>query len=117
MPKPLTGLVMTAVALVAAVILSACQSGTPVSTETSQVHIVVIEQFKFIPETVEVRPGDRIVWINRDIVPHTATAKDKSWDTGLIQGGERREIRVTPEMFLEYYCDYHPVMTARLAIN
>ena len=47
-------------------------------------HRVLIKRFKFEPARLEVRPGDVIVWENLDIAPHTATATDKSWDTGRI---------------------------------
>ena len=79
-----------------------------------QVHTVIIGNFKFSPEVLSVKPGDRIVWINQDIVPHTATALDKSWDTGAIGSNESKEMVVKKAQTLSYYCFYHPVMTAKL---
>lgn len=83
----------------------------------SRVHTVIIGDFKFTPEVLSVKPGDRIVWVNRDIVPHTATALDKSWDTGAIASNESREMIVKPVQTLAYYCLYHPVMTANLLLQ
>ncbi|MDD9905945.1 MAG: plastocyanin/azurin family copper-binding protein [Rhodospirillaceae bacterium] len=78
-------------------------------------HTVVISDFVFTPETLTVRPGDRIRWINRDIVPHTATATDESWDTGEIAAGKSTETQVIDGMMETYFCRFHPSMKAILA--
>lgn len=39
-------------------------------------HVVEIRDFGFHPQSIQVSVGDIIVWTNRDIVPHTATAGD-----------------------------------------
>src|SRR5687767_3014533 len=50
-------------------------------------HVIEIEGFEYKPARLRVRPGDTIVWVNRDIVPHTATADSRKWDTGNIAHG------------------------------
>ena len=79
-------------------------------------HTIVIADFVFTPETLTVRPGDRIRWINRDIVPHTATALDESWDTGEIGAGKSTEFTVTAGMMETYFCRFHASMKASLAL-
>ena len=80
-------------------------------------HAVKIKKFKFIPEVLEVKAGDKIIWVNLDIVPHTATALDKSWDTGEIASEESKEMIVTKTQSLSYYCVYHPIMKAELVLD
>lgn len=80
-------------------------------------HVVEIKGFKFAPATLAVRPGDTITWINRDIAPHTATALDKSWDTGLLKRGEQKTLTVKPGFSPAYFCLFHPVMKASLTIK
>ncbi|MFT5706916.1 MAG: plastocyanin [Oceanospirillaceae bacterium] len=63
-----------------------------------------------------IRVGDTITWINQDIVPHTATAADNSWDTGLIEAGAQVSLRVTQGWVSEYYCIYHPKMVGKLGL-
>ena len=77
--------------------------------------VVEIGNFKFKPEAPSAKPGDVIVWINKDIVPHTVTAKDGSWDSGLIEAGGQWELVVTKETIPAYSCRFHPSMTAKLA--
>ena len=80
-------------------------------------HEVEIKRFKYVPDALTVKPGDRIVWTNRDIAPHTATGVDESWDTGKLAKGEAQTVTVIPDMQADYYCRYHPNMKARLIIE
>ena len=77
--------------------------------------VIEIRSFKFVPPAPVIRRGDVIVWINKDIVPHSATANDDSWDTGQIEAGKQVEMVALGTMFGRYYCKFHPAMTARLA--
>jgi plastocyanin len=79
--------------------------------------VIEIRGFRFAPETVRLRPGDTVVWVNRDLVPHTATAADRSWDSGLIKPGGRWTMTVTFRTGLAYFCRYHPSMKAGLRIG
>jgi len=89
----------------------------PVSTAGATEHQVEISNFDFQPAALQVRPGDTITWINRDIAPHTATASDNSWDTGTIRTDEAVTLEVTADMVPSYYCRFHPMMMAELEIE
>ena len=79
--------------------------------------VVEIRGFKFEPRTATVGPGDVLVWKNSDIVPHTATASDKRWDSPAIEPNGEWETAVTEDMAGRYYCRFHPSMTATLDIR
>jgi len=76
----------------------------------SQRHIVEIRDFGFHPQRILVSPGDTIVWINRDIVPHTATAKDGRWGSEDLEEGESWEMVVKQRGIRSYFCEFHPNM-------
>jgi plastocyanin len=80
-------------------------------------HIVEITGLLFVPDQLAVKPGDRITWINRDFVPHTATADDKSWTTATLAKDAQETLTVTSGMVDTYYCRFHPNMKARLTIT
>jgi plastocyanin len=80
------------------------------------VHEVEISGFAFVPAALAVRPGDKIRWTNVDLSPHTATAKDGSWDTGELAEGESATLDVTETMLLDYHCLFHTEMFARLVV-
>ncbi len=85
---------------------------------TSEVteHRIEIANFVFSTGVLIVKPGDKVTWTNNDIVPHTATAKDRAWDTGLIEPGESATIVVNADMTESYFCEYHPSMIAEFNI-
>lgn len=73
-------------------------------------HEVQIENFRFLPDTLTVAVGDTIVWTNHDFVPHTATAEDRSWDTGSIAADSSGTVVVQRAGTYPYLCVFHPVM-------
>lgn len=80
-------------------------------------HIINIAEFVFNPANPKVRVGDRVTWINKDIVPHTATAKDRSWDADALAPNQRHTITVKAGMTQSYFCHYHPSMIAKLDLD
>lgn len=78
-------------------------------------HRVVIEQMRFQPARLTVASGDTVTWINRDFVPHTATAADRSWDSGTLEQGDRWSLVVENGGSIDYTCLFHPTMIGRLA--
>ena len=79
-------------------------------------HIVEIKKLKFVPETIEIRLGDTIKWVNKDIAPHTATALTKSWDSKRLKKNQSFELTVTKETETAYFCIYHPHMQGVIAV-
>lgn len=79
-------------------------------------HVVEIRGMAFVPEVLRVARGDTIVWVNRDIVPHTATAAP-AWDTGTLRQQERGVIVPNRAGRVRYRCTLHPSMTATLIIR
>ncbi len=107
--RPYRYLICGIVAALAAAIVST----TAWSAET---HNVEITAFTFKPEKLTVNPGDTIVWTNRDIVPHTATANDGGWDTGEILQNQSKSITLDKKYDLSYFCRFHPAMKALLTL-
>lgn len=99
-------------ALVALLVFSSLPE---VQAEEGRVIIIEIQDFEFVvDENVTLRPGDTVVWINRDFAPHTATAMDKSWDSGQLKKDESWQMVITDETLLDYFCLYHPSMSSTL---
>ena len=82
-----------------------------------QIHEIRISASAFVPAVFEAAPGDIIRWTNYDLVPHTATAIDGSWDTGHLGRGGTSGIILRPGMQQEYYCRYHPSMKGRISLR
>ena len=80
-------------------------------------HVVTIENMRFSPAEISVKRGERIVWINKDLVPHTATERSAAFDSGDIPPGASWSHVVSEVGVQEYVCTYHPTMKAKLVVN
>jgi len=98
--------VIVALALVAAATLSAA------ATE----YTVVLDKMKFGPVPAVLHPGDTIVWQNNDILRHSATARDKSFDLDLPAKGSAK-LTVGAAGNVPFYCKFHPGMTGTLVVT
>ena len=103
------------VGVAAAVAVLTVSSKTGFASE-SKTHDVTIKSFEFEPEVIAAKIGDSIRWLNEDLVPHTATALEESWDTDEIVKGESRTITVTKDMETSYFCRFHPRMKGRIEL-
>jgi plastocyanin len=83
----------------------------------STTHTIVIAGMKFIPETLTVSPGDTVVWVNKDYFPHTATAQDKSFDSGDIATNKSWKYVASKKGAFPYVCTLHPTMQALLIVK
>ena len=88
----------------------------PAIAAAPQTHVVVIDKMKFGPVPATVRAGDVILWVNRDLFRHTATARNRSFDVDLAPGAKART-RVKAGGAVAFYCKYHPGMTGKLSIS
>lgn len=79
-------------------------------------YLVVIEKMKFGPTPDNLRVGDVIVWQNKDILRHTATARDKSFDVDLPPGAEVKTTMTQAGSFA-FFCRFHPGMTGILTVS
>lgn len=102
----------------AAGFLAAGASPPAASPALPQRHLVTIRGMAFQPAVLEAAPGDTIVWINRDLVPHTATVEGSNgWDTGILATGDSaRYVPLRPGAWA-YGCRLHPTMQARLLVT
>ena len=86
-------------------------------TAGSTAESVAIRDFAYAPGNLQIPVGATVTWINYDAAPHTATAKDGSWDTGIFNKGEKKAITFGKAGEYEYYCTVHPNMIARLTVQ
>lgn len=81
------------------------------------VHTVTIDGFEFHPPEVTVGKGDVVVWLNKDPVPHTATAKGAALDSGSIAASGSFRFTATRVGRYDYVCTLHPTMKGVLVVQ
>ena len=91
-------------------------SGAPLAIGSTS-EPVTIRNSAYSPGNLQVPVGATVTWTNDDDVPHSATARDGSWDTGLLNKGESKSITFDKPGDYEYYCKVHPNQIARLTVR
>jgi plastocyanin len=80
-------------------------------------HTVTIENLQFNPPDLQVHRGDRIVWVNKDLFPHTVTAVSKAFDSGSIAPQASWTYVARKPGEYPYGCTFHPTMKGKLRVQ
>jgi plastocyanin len=85
---------------------------------TSKQNTIEIKDFAFNPQTITVKSGEKITWINRDEEPHTVVSVGKKFQrsSGLDTDQEFSIVAGAPGTY-EYFCSVHPKMTGTIVIT
>lgn len=111
------GTLITAIALAMAALFLGDANRVAAFDDKPKVHTVLIEGMRFQPEGLTVAAGDTVVWINRDMVPHTATSSSGHFDSGELAPGKSWTHVVHDTGEFAYTCTYHPLMKAILRVR
>ena len=79
-------------------------------------HVVEIKGHKFTPNSLTIKAGETVEFINRDGAPHTATADDGSFDTGRLSRDEHGEHKFETAGTFTYFCAVHPSMKGEIIV-
>ena len=102
--------------LVMALCVAAGGVGSMPTAAAPQTHTVVIESMQFQPATLTVHRGDRVVWRNRDLVPHTATSAGR-FDSHTIDSRAEWAYVADAAGTFPYVCAFHPTMKGALVVE
>lgn len=78
---------------------------------------IVIRDFKFLPERLQVKAGTKLTVVNEDTAPHTATdTTTEAFDTGNLGKGDEKTITLRRTGTFDYICEIHPFMKATIQV-
>ena len=91
------------------------RSSDPVAASVT----VVIHDFAFVPESLRVKVGTTVTWMNEDPVPtdHTATAYKGAFNTGPIPPGGHAMFTFTRPGTYDYHCLFHQFMVGIIIVT
>jgi plastocyanin len=98
--------------------LEGCNAQLPAEAFGST--IVIIRDFQFSPQTVRVRPGTKVTWVNcgpRGDESHTSTSDANVWSSGLLAPGETFTREFPQAGAFPYHCIPHPGMTGTVTVE
>jgi plastocyanin len=69
------------------------------------------------PSSLTLKAGTTVSWTNNDMVDHTVTANDGSFDSGAIKMGGTYSHTFSTTGTFSYHCTFHANMKASVVVN
>ena len=108
----------TAASFVLAAGIALFSSGKAASAPKPATHTVTIDAARYQPAALTITAGDSVVWVNKDLIPHTATSKTAGvFDSTVIAAGESWTYTPAKKGTSAYVCTFHPTMTGTLTVK
>jgi plastocyanin len=76
---------------------------------------IVMEKLEITPAEVSAKVGDTIEWVNKDVLAHTATARNGDFDV-MLPPNKTGSFTLKTAGTVPYYCRFHPNMKATLEV-
>lgn len=111
--RNLIAMAIVSAVLPTVVLVSSATAASP--TRAAHSYTVVMDKMKFGAVPTGLRVGDTIMWVNRDLFRHTATATDHSFGIDLA-AGKSGKITMKKAGAVTFSCKYHPGMKGRLLV-
>src|ERR687898_1486132 len=90
------------------------ETTTPAPNSTSTVDI---RDHAFNPAQLNVAPGTTVTFVNNDTEPHTATADNGLFDTGVLEPGSSFDVFLDGSGTVTYHCELHPDMQGSIVVG
>src|SRR5215204_1699869 len=90
------------------------ESTTPAPNSTTTVDI---RDHAFNPAQLNVAPGTTVTFVNNDTEPHTATADNGLFDTGVLEPGSSFDVFFDGSGTVTYHCELHPDMQGSIVVG
>ena len=103
----------TAAAAAGLCVLVVCAAGFRADAEAAVrkpvTHTVTIDGARFSPADLSLAVGDSVVWVNKDILAHTATSSKPGFDSKVIPPGKSWRYTAKRKGEFPYTCVFHPM--------
>ncbi len=106
---------MRATRLAAALLIAIAGAAPAGGTAAPRTVTVIVDQLAFGAVPANLRVGDTIRWVNRDLFQHSATSKGH-FDINLPPGAQRN-MRLTKAGHFAFICKFHPGMKGDLTVR
>ncbi|HLY77931.1 MAG TPA: cupredoxin domain-containing protein [Caulobacteraceae bacterium] len=94
----------------------ASQPASHAPAVTRKVYSVVIANLAFAPTDLNVRVGDAVQWVNKDMFLHSATSPNHSFDVDLKPNAKAGVVMLRAGVY-SYICRYHPGMKGQIVVQ
>jgi plastocyanin len=88
------------------------------NADSTKQNRIEIKDFAFDPQTITVKSGDKITWINRDEEPHTVVSVEKQFKkSSALDTDQEFSITAGAPGTYSYFCSVHPKMTGTIVVE
>jgi amicyanin len=100
---------------VAAVAVATALAPSPVLAEEVTIKI---DNFIYEPQTVTVKVGTVIKWVNNDDIPHNVVSSTRGvFKSTVMDTGQSYSFTVATAGTFEYFCALHPQMKGKIVVE
>jgi plastocyanin len=78
---------------------------------------IKIDNFSFAPESLTVKAGTQVTWINRDDIPHTVVESERSFKSKVLDTDDKFTMTFDKPGTYSYFCSIHPKMTGKIVVQ
>jgi plastocyanin len=103
--------------LVAPLLGAALATAALPQTPSKPAHHVAIAGFAFKPAQLTVKAGETVTFVNNDDETHTATAVDRTFDSGHLDHNAQFSYTFTKPGTYPYHCLIHTSMTGTIVVT
>ena len=96
---------------------AATREASPQASPGTEACTIDIRDFAYHPAQTEIAVGTTVTWTNRDTVPHTATATDRTFDSGILDPGKSYSFTFEKTGTFDYACLVHPQMKGTIVVR
>ena len=88
------------------------------NADSTKQNRIEIKDFAFNPQSITVKSGDKVTWINRDEEPHTVVSVEKQFKkSSALDTDQEFTITAGAPGTYSYFCSVHPKMTGTIVIE
>lgn len=110
--------------MVAVVVVVGCSGSSTGSGATTTAvssgegaNVVKMVDMSYEPQTLTVKAGDTVTWVNEDSVSHNAVADDESWATDMFGEGGSDSVAFDMPGTYPYVCTAHAAMVGTIVVE
>ena len=78
---------------------------------------VTIDNFTFSPQTLTIKAGTKVTWLNRDDIPHSVTSTTIAFISPALDTDDSYSFTFTTAGSYDYFCSLHPHMTGKVVVE
>ena len=79
---------------------------------------IEIKDFAFNPQTITVKSGEKITWVNKDEEPHTVVSVEKQFKKSpALDTDDSYTVTAGAPGTYNYFCSVHPKMTGTIVVE